>query len=460
MLENLFNVSSIAIVGASKELAKTGGVIFRNLIRDGFAGHVYPVNPGYDSIEGMKCYGSIGEIEEHIDVAVIAVRADRVPEAVSQCVEKEVDFVIVISGGFSETGEDGRKLEDMIKESIKGSRTRVIGPNTVGLYLPYLKLNTALTPSDRLNFPEPGSIALISQSGALGLLLMDEMSESGTGVSAFMNLGNRIDLDETDLMNYFDSDRKTKSIMMYIESVRDGRRFYDTLRDVSSRKPAVVLKSGSTSESAHAAMLHTGALLSNDALFDGVLKQAGAVRARNETELYDFAKALAYSRPLKGDRIAVITTAGGAGVVSTDLLTSEGTGRKLKLAALNQDTQKKIREAIVPFGSASNPIDITAEGSVSQYRRIFEILMEDSEVDGILAFALPQTARMDDSVVGVIGEFTGTKPIIVGVIGSKLAIPLLRKFEEAGIPAYPSITRAVSSLKALRQYWKMEAERT
>lgn len=458
LLESLFNVNSIAVIGASKELDKTGGVIFRNLVHNGFTGAVYPVNPGYESMDGIRCYGSILDVEEHVDVAVVALKAGRVAETVSQCVQKGVEYVIVISGGFSETGEEGRALENKIRDAVKGTETRIIGPNTVGLYLPYLGLNTALTPSDRVNFPPAGRIGLISQSGALGLLMMDSMAEYGTGVSAFLNLGNRIDLDESDLLDHFASDSRTDSVMMYIESVGDGRKFFRSLSSFSEKKPAVVLKSGSTEASAKAAMLHTGAMLSNDALFDGVLKQAGAVRARSETELYDYAKALAYSMKLEGDRIAVITTAGGAGVVSTDLLTSDFAGRKMKMAELTDRTKERIRSVIVPFGSAGNPVDLTAEGSVPQYREILKILSEDGGVDGVLAFALPQTARMNESVVDAIAEFREIMPVVAGVIGSKLAGPLLKGFESRKVPAYPSIPRAVSSVKALRAYWKMRGD--
>lgn len=458
LLETLFNADSIAVVGATKDVSKTGGVIFRNLIENGYGGRVYPVNPGYDAIGEVKCYPSITEIKEHVDIAVIALRSEKVEEAVRQCVKIGVDYAIIISGGFSETGPEGKRMEENIREVVRGTGTRIIGPNTVGLYLPYIKLNTALTPSDRVNFPGPGSVALVSQSGALGLLLMDEMSESGTGVSSFVNLGNRSDLDEVDLLEYYAKDPRTKSIMMYIESVADGRKFYNSLSMVSRTKPAVILKSGSTEESAKAAMLHTGAMLSNDALFSGVLKQAGAVRARSETELYDFSKALAYCNELRGDRIAVVTTAGGAGVVSTDLLTSDISGKRMRLAELSDDTRKHIRSVIVPFGSANNPVDITAEGSVDQYREILRTLTEDPGVDGIIAFALPQTARMDYSVVEAIADFTEKRPIVVGVIGSKLATGLLRKFEDAKIAAYPSIGRAVSSMKALWDYWKMRGD--
>ncbi len=458
LLDNLFDVRNVAIIGASSEPLKTGAVIFRNLIKDGFLGEVFPVNPKYDSIDGKKCYGSVLDIDESIDVAIVVLRAEYVEKALSQCIEAGVSYVVIISGGFSETGPSGREMEGRLKKIAEGTGTRIIGPNTVGLYLPYMHLNTSLTPSDRVSFPGEGNIALISQSGALGLLLMDEMSESGTGVSAFMNLGNRIDLDESDLLNYFGSDSRTDSIMMYIESVGNGRKFYETLKSLTARKPAVVLKAGTTEESARAAMLHTGALSSDDAIFDGVLRQAGAVRAASETELYDFAKVLAYSEPLRGNRIAVVTTAGGAGVVSTDLLTSDTASGKLLLSGFSDGTVESIRSEIVPFASAMNPVDITAEGSVEQYSRILDILVRADEVDGILAFALPQTARMNEGIVGVIDEHRKIKPIVVGVIGSKLAVPLLKKFEEKKIPAYPSISRAVSSLKALYIYHSMRGD--
>lgn len=455
LLDYLFNTRNVAIIGASADSMKTGGVIFNNLIKDGYTGNVFPVNPRYEEIGGKKCYSSISEIREKIDLAIIVLKAELVSDAVKQCVKKEVEYAVIISGGFSETGDAGKKLESELLKIIEGTGTRIIGPNTVGIYLPYMRLNTSLTPADRVNFPGEGRIALVSQSGALGLLLMDEMSEMGTGVSCFLNLGNRIDLDESDLLQYFESDNRTDSIMMYIESVADGRKFYNALKAVTRLKPTVVLKSGITETSARAAMLHTGAMSSDDAIFDGVLKQAGAVRASNETELYDFARVLAYNPEMRGKRVAVITTAGGAGVVSTDLLTSMTGNGKLELSTFSDSTKSAIKSLIVPFASAANPVDITAEGSVDTYEKILEILVRSEEVDAILAFALPQTARMNESIVPVIKKYSKFKPIVVSIIGSKLAIPLLRKFEGEGIAAYPSITRAVESMKALHSYYRM-----
>ncbi len=454
MLQKLFSPKSIAVIGASRDPGKTGGVIFENLINGGFQGRIFPVNPGYTDIRGVKCYPSVQSIPEDVDLAVVVLRSDLVERAIEDCAYKRIPYVIIVAGGFSETGEEGASLERSILRIARESGIRIIGPNTVGIYLPSVKLNTALTPMDRVNFPGEGSIALISQSGALGLLMMDGMAEIGTGVSAFVNLGNRIDLDESSLLDHFASDQKTNAVMMYIESVSNGRKFYEALHRISEKKPVVVLKSGSTTESARAAMLHTGAMMSDDAVFHGVINQAGAVRARDETELYDFARALAYSRPLLGDRIAVLTTAGGAGVVSTDLLTSNFNGPKMLLATLSEKTRKQIAEFMVPFGSNSNPIDITAEGSVEQYSSILNILVHSGEIDGVLAFALPQTPRMNAGVVDVIEKYSGEIPIVVGVIGSRLARPLLFEFERRKIPAYPSIGRAVSSLKALRTYWK------
>ncbi|MFP3256161.1 MAG: CoA-binding protein [Thermoplasmata archaeon] len=449
MFDHLLNPRSIAIIGASSDEKKIGNVVVKNLIYFNYSGRIYPVNPKSEKIYGLKTYPSIEDINDEIDLAIITLSAPLVPDAVEACVKKNVKYVIVIAGGFSETGEKGAELEREILQKINGTNTRIIGPNTVGIYVPRSNVSTALTLPERTALPGDGKIAFISQSGALGLLTMDTISEYGTGISAFINLGNRIDLSENELLKYFENDEKTGSIVLYIENFKDGREFYKVAKETILKKPIVVLKSGRTSEGAKAASLHTGALSSNDAITDGVLRQAGIIRAYSETELMDYGKVLAYQRPLFGDRIAIITTAGGLGVITADYLVSENNGVGMKLANLSEETKKKIKENIVPFGSAENPIDLTADGSTEQYSRVLEILNYDQNVDGIIVYALFQTAKVDETLIDVLEKYMKGKPMVVGILGSKIGKRMILEAERRGIPAFPSMERTVKAIKVL-----------
>ena len=239
--------------------------------------------------------------------------------------------------------DEGRVLEDTIKAKIAESHTRVVGPNTVGLLFPHSALNTALTPSDRLFYPGKGSIGFISQSGALGLLVMDSITEFGLGVSGFVNIGNRADVTEIDLLSMFAEDPNTRSIVMYLESIASGERFFSMAKEVAAKKPVVLLKTGRSTEAAKAASFHTGALATDDRVLNGVLRQAGVIRAYDEVQLLDYGKALAYQTPLRGDRIAVITTAGGVGVVTTDLLTAPQDSLRLRMATLDEKEQTELK---------------------------------------------------------------------------------------------------------------------
>ncbi len=455
MIESLLNPRSIAVIGASREEDKIGNVILKNLLTQGYTGKIYPVNPKADEILGLKCYRSINEINDEIDLAVIVLPAKYVPDSVKECVEKNVKFVIAIAGGFSETGEQGKILEEKILEIIKNKNTRVIGPNTVGIYVPKYKVNTALTVPERTALPPEGNIAFISQSGALGLLTMDTFSEYGLGVSAFINLGNRIDLSETELMEMFLNHKETKSIVLYLETIKDGRKFFNTAKKVTKNKPVVVLKAGRTDAGIKAAKSHTGAMASNDSIVDGMFRQAGIIRAYSETELFDYGKALAYGKPLRGKRIAIVTTAGGLGVITSDYIVAKENGVNMELAKLSDSTKNEIRKVIVPFGSAENPIDLTAEGSTEQYERVIEILNKDENVDGLIVYALFQTAKVDESLMDVLEKYTKNgKPMVVGILGSKFGKEMLKEAEKRKIPAYPSMERTVKAIRVLYDYGK------
>lgn len=453
MLARLFNPRSVAIVGASRDPSKIGHAILRNMIDSGYKGEIYPVNPSSPDILGFRCYPTLSDVPSIPELVVIALPAHRALEGVQAGVDLGVEYIILIAGGFSETGVEGKEREDYLRSMIKGKKTRIIGPNTLGIYLPETGVNTALTSGGRVTFPPGGNIAFLSQSGALGLLTMDGISDYSIGVSCFVNLGNRLDLNEIELMDYLVGDSRTGSIVIYVESIPEGREFFRKVKEVTRRKPVVILKAGRTEESAKAASLHTGAMASNDAIIDGAVSQSGAVRAYSETELIDYGRILAYSGPLLGDRIAVVTTAGGVGVVTADYISSDRFGVGMRLSELSENTVRSIRKVVVPFASAGNPVDLTADGSVEDFDKVLGILLNDKNVDGIIAYPLPQTPKMGIRAVDVIEKYVkGKKPVVVGMLGSKMAKNLIIEFERKKIPAYPSIERTVKAVKALRDY--------
>ena len=452
LFETLYDAKSIAIVGASLDRQKIGNAVMENLVKEGYGGRILPVNPSHDEIMGFKCFKSVEELPQEVDLAIIALPARAAMNALDQCVRKSVRFVVLIAGGFSETGDEGRELELQIRNRIAGTDTRVIGPNTVGVLFPPSRINTALTPWERIFYPGKGEVAFISQSGALGLLVMDSITEFGMGISGFVNIGNRVDISEIDMLELFYSDSSTRSIVLYLESISDGQKFFDTLKKVNPVKPVVVLKTGRSDESSRAASFHTGAMASDDRVFDGVLRQVGVIRAYDETELLDYGKVLAYQKPPAGNRIAVVTTAGGVGVVTTDALTFSANGDGMRMATLSEEEKNELRKYVLPFASVNNPVDLTADGSGEAYESILNILARSENVDGIIAYALPQTPKIDMGIVPSLANTSKLKPLVVGSIGNKLAKPILSKLEEYRVPAYPSIERAVKAMRALYRY--------
>ena len=452
MLHRLFHPESVCLVGASNDPGKIGNVILRNMISSGYRGRIFPVNPSQNEIMGLRCYADIKSIGHTIDLCVIAIPARSSVAVVQDCVSMKVPFIVMIPGGFAETGEDGKALQDRISSLIKGTETRIVGPNTVGIYVPGSGLNTTLTPVDRVQFPPEGHIAFISQSGALGLLTMDTISEFGTGIHSFINVGNRSDLDELDILKYLASRSEVKGIALYLESIPRGNDFFRIMKTVVQSKPLVILKSGRTETAAKAALLHTASMATDDRVIEGVFRQLGIVRAQNETELMDFTRTLSYSRNAHGNRVAIVTSAGGVGVVTTDLL-SLPAHPDLKMAEFSERTKDEIRRLIVAFGSVQNPVDITADGSVSQVNGILAILNEADEVDMIILYALPQTPKMTMDLVDVAVKWQRSgKPLLVGVLGFKEAKQMLLSLEQQHVPSFPSISRTVRSAEALAKY--------
>ena len=453
-IEAFFNPRSVAIIGATPKEGKVGRVIVENFKRR-FKGKIYPINPKYNEILGLKCYPSVKDAPENIDLAVIVVPAPIVPRVLRDCGEKGVKATIIISGGFRETGtEEGRRLEEEVVKIARDYGIRVIGPNCIGIYDNWSGVDTFFLPDKKMKRPPRGGISFISQSGAFASALLDWMAYNDIGVSRAISYGNKIDVDDVDLVEYLGRDDKTRLIIMYIEGIKDGRGklFMEKIREVVKNKPVIVYKAGKTARGSKAAASHTAALAGNYDIYHAAFKQVGIVEAESFDEIGDFAKILLTQPLMKGNRVFVVTDAGGIGVMLTDALTKQG----FELPVTPDDLKKELREVLPPHCIVENPIDLTGDADDERFKVVLEKVLPKPYVDAVVLGALPQipgmTHRFIDYVVDVWNKYR--KPLLVIDIGSEEAVKFKVELENRGIPVYESPERAARALKALYIYSK------
>ena len=447
----LFDPASVAVIGASEDPRKPGGTIFGNLRAS--CARLYPVNPKASSISGYPCYPSIRDVPESVDLAVVAVPASAVPTVVEECVEKRAGVILVISGGFGETGAAGREVERHLVGLARANAARILGPNTVGIYVPATGLDTTFMLPNVWRRPPAGPVALVCQSGAIGLDAAEALAASGSGISAMVVLGNKCDLDESDFVEVFAEDPATRCIALYLEDFANGRRFFEVASRVSPKKPIVVAKAGRSEAGARAAMLHTGALAQSDRVVDGALRQAGVVRATDVADLADYARVLCAADPPARPRMAVLTVAGGYGVLLSDLLAALDHGAGPTLATLDEATARRLRELALPFAATQNPIDLTGSVTNAMLDHVLETLEEAPSVDAILLAMVPYPPLMDEGVIDIVQHWhqRGPKPLIAVFTGRVYQGDCLRRLRRAGVLAYDDPWRAVRAVGALSQ---------
>jgi len=453
-LDAFFKPDSVAVIGASREPRKFGHVIFKNFVESEFKGKAYPVNPKAESILGFKAYPNLKAIPSELDLAVIAVPAPSVPSIIEECVSKNVKAAIIISGGFREIGKKGEQLELEIRQKSKDSGLRIIGPNCIGVYDPSNHVDTLFLPRYRLRRPKEGPIAFVSQSGAFGSAVLDWAASQDIGISKFISIGNKIDVDEVDLLNYLVDDPLTRCITVYVESIGRGREFLKAASQVAKNKPLVVLKGGVTNDGAGAALSHTGSLAGSAKVCEGAFEQAGVVQAQTVDELFDYARALAYQPVPKAQKeIAIVTNGGGFGVISTDEASELG----LKLAKFSPETTKTLREKLPEYSTVRNPLDLVGDADVERYRTALNAVSSDPNVGIILVIVLLQTSFIESDVVDAITESQVTygKPTVVCTIGGDFTQILVKMLEENRIPSYTTPERAVNAIDALVRYAKV-----
>jgi acetyltransferase len=444
-LDPIFHPRSVAVVGASATAGTVGNILIRNLIENPFGGIVYPVNPNHQAVHGVLCYPHLAAIAEPVDLAVIATPAGTVPGIIKQCVKRGIPAAIILSAGFSERGAEGRKLEAEIKALAKG-HLRIIGPNCLGVLHPPSNLNASFAAS----MARPGRIALLSQSGAICTAILDWAREKHIGFSSFVSVGAMIDVDFADLIDYFADDGPTRSIILYVESIGDVRKFLSAARGISRTKQVIVVKAGRHEAGARAAASHTGALAGADDVFDTAFRRAGVLRVLTIPELFSMSEILSMQSPPRGPALAIITNAGGPGVMATDALMLDGG----HLAELGPATKAALDAVLPPFWSHANPIDILGDATPERYRRVVEICAKDDRMDGLLVLLTPQAMTDPTETARQLASLgpLQRKPILACFMGGSAVRAGRDILDAASIPTFYAPELAIRAFLHMVQY--------
>jgi len=443
-LRPIFSPKTIAVIGASRSPAKIGYEILQNILVQGYAGKVIPINPETPTIMGLKTQPSVLAVREDIDLAIVAVPAEFVPKVMTECAKKKVKGVIVISSGFGEIGEQGKQLEDEILQIARKGGIRLIGPNTLGYKDPIDNLDAAFV----FGMPRPGEIALISQSGALCIGMVYYANGEHIGLSRVISVGNKADVDDADLIDYLNEDPATKVIAMYIEGIKDGKKFLDSAG--RCRKPIVAIKAGRTPAGSAAASTHTGSLSGSDAVYDSAFKQVHIQRAYDVIELFDFARALAYQPPAPGSRVGIVSNGGGAGIMVADWCESIG----LKVPLLSKKTMEALRPHLPSIATARNPLDLTGDARFHRYHATGSIMLSDPNVDSLIMTCVHAGISRPREYVGAVIKLVEEKrnlkkPIVACWVGGREIDEVVQELRVKNIPVHSSAMRAAKAVRCL-----------
>jgi len=430
-LNAMFAPRSVAVIGASERQGGIGRAVVWSLVSSPFGGTVYPVSDKHASVLGIKAYPHIASIPERVDLAVIVTPAAMVPGIVSECVEAGVRAVIVISAGFKERGPEGEELERQILERLRGTGIRLLGPNCLGIMNPISGLNATFAP----HMARPGNVAFISQSGALCTAVLDWCQKEMVGFSAFVSVGSMLDVGWGDLIDYLGNDPRSHSIVMYMESIGDARKFLSAAREVTLSKPIIVIKAGRTQAAAHAAASHTGSLTGSDEVLEAAFRRSGVLRVNTIGDLFYMAEVLAKQPRARGPRLAVVTNAGGPGVLAADSVITNGG----QLAELSEKSMRLLNELLPPHWSHNNPVDILGDALPDKYAKVVDIVVNDANVDGILTVLCPQGMSEPTQTAERLKNYAQStgKPVIASWMGGPEMAAGIDILHGAGIPTYP-----------------------
>jgi len=445
-LSSIFRPQRIALIGVSSNPNSVGGVTLRNLVGGGFGGVAYPVNPKYEAVMGIPCFPNVKSLPKVPDLAVITTPANVVPQIVQECGEAGVKGIIIMSAGFKEVGSEGKDLETQVKQIVKKYDMRVIGPNCLGVMVPSQKLNISFAST----MPKPGHVAFISQSGALCTSVLDWAEEENIGFSYFVSIGNTMDVGFGDLIDFFGQDPNTKSIVLYVESISWAHEFMTAARAFARKKPIIVYKAGRFPESAKAAASHTGAMASEDSIYDALFRRAGIARVYNIGNIFDFTDLIGRKRIPKGSNLAIITNAGGPGVMATDALIAKNG----HLCKLSEDTMEKLNKLLPPYWSHGNPVDVLGDAAPERVSMATELVMNDPGVDAVMVILTPQAMTKPTETAQAIVKVSqnSSKPIIAVWLGGRSMREGMNIFNNSGIAAFPTPEQAVRAFMTLVEY--------
>jgi len=470
-LDVLFNPRSIAVIGASSQLMKWGFLVFHNMVRGGYKGRLYPINPKEKEIFGIKVYPNIKAVGRELDMVVVIVPAPVVPQTLRECAELGVKYAVIISGGFGETGIDGKNLQEEVLEIARSSGIRVVGPNTMGMYSSTSNLSLLMPPIPL----RPGNIGFLSESGNLGTTMMQSAIINGLGFSRYVSVGNQADLKIYEFLEYFIDDKETEAILIYAEGLQEGREFLDIAKRLTRRKPVVIYKSGRTEAGKKAAASHVGAMAGSDHVYDAAFRQAGVIRANHSFEMVDIVSTLSRQPLPKGRRIGILTYGGGWGVIASDFCGMYN----LEVPPLSPEVIKEMNKFMPHHWSKGNPIDTVGTLDVSIFRRAVETILECDEIDGLLVLGIGgysffihyyrnfslltnhQLSQMKTLLCDVEAHIAKdlikfidkyNKPILVTSIADVVMSDAARILEDSGIMNIHSPERAAKAMASLVDY--------
>lgn len=460
-LDTIFSPQSVAVVGASTTPGKVGHDIFANILKGGYKGILYPVNPNAKSVLSVRAYPNILDIPDDVDVAIIILPPRVALKAIKEAIKKGVKGVVIVSAGFREVGGEGLEIENQIVAICKKAGVRVVGPNCLGVINPLSSVSLNASFSRRM--PKPGNISFISQSGALCAAVLDFAADRDFGFSKFISIGNKADVDELDLLRYMHDDKDTEVIMIYLEELKKGLEFVESVKEITSGDrptPILVIKSGRTTAGARAAASHTGALAGSEAVYDAIFKQAGIIRVDSIDELFDYAIAFAYKNKSEtgtftrkvpgGNRVAIVTNAGGPGIVATDMTVSSG----LKLAKFHEETIEALESHLPLTANLYNPVDIIGDAAQDRYENALSSVIKDEDVDGALVILTPQsmTNALGTAEAIVRIDRCTHKPILCCFMGIFDVSSGVKYLQEHGIPVFKFPENTAKAFGALYKY--------
>ena len=448
MLEAFFTPQSVAVIGAARTPGKLGYGVLTNILESGYKGRIYPINPQADEILGLKAYPSVLDVPDPIEMVVIVIPNKYVPQVMEECGQKGVKGAIIISAGFREASMEGFKLEQQVLDIARQYGVRVVGPNCLGI----ISTHTPINASFAAGMPPKGSIAFMSQSGALCTAILDWALSENIGFSHFVSLGNKADVDEVDLLEAWKEDENSRVVIIYMEGLKDGQEFIKVAREVTKETPVIAVKSGNTAAGSRAVSSHTGTLAGSERAYEAAFLQTGVLRANSIEHLFDYSLAFSYQPALKGRNIAIVTNAGGPGIMATDALEQNG----LKLATLESKTVETLREGLPAAANVFNPIDVIGDALADRYAHALKAALADQNVDGVIVILTPQVYTQIEETAEIVGQIAASqeKPVLGCFMGEEKVGPGIKVLNRYSIPNYVFPERAVGAFHAMAEYWE------